>query len=170
MSWDQALYSRTKRAEAKAIGLCANCRHSPALLQRTQCASCQMASLIKEAFKYDRKRATRGSAKARGSCYVEQFSLGIRREWVSQIKEKWTGKCFYTGLDIEIGSTAGLDHMIPVSRASVFGPSRVFHPDNLVWCNRGINILKGDRTADEFLWWLRNELPVAMQSAASWQS
>lgn len=158
MTWNGALYSRAKRAEAKAQGLCANCRHRPALIKRTQCGRCQMASIIKEAFKYDRARAAKGATIARGSCYVPQFTPEVRNDWVEQIMAKWTGRCHYTGLPIEIGSTASLDHSLPVSRAGTFGPNRAYHPDNLVWCHKAINVLKGDMTADEFKWWLTNEL------------
>lgn len=166
MTWDGALYSKAKRAEAKAQGLCVNCRHRPALIKRTQCDRCQMASIIKESFKYDRRRAAKGSTQARGTCYVHYFSPERRPLWVDQVISKWTGRCFYTGLEIEVGATAGLDHMIPVSRADTFGPAKVYHPDNLVWCHKSINILKGDKTADEFTWWLRHELPAAIASVA----
>ncbi len=121
-----------------------------------------MVSLIRENFKFDRKRNRNGATKARGTCYVDQFEQSVRRIWIDQIIAKWTGKCHYTGLEIEIGSTAGIDHMLPVSRACVFGPTKVYHPDNLVWCHKSINLLKGDRTADEFAYWLQNDLPVAM--------
>jgi hypothetical protein len=52
--------------------------------------------------------------------------------------------------------------MLPVSRAACFGPGKVFHPDNLVWTDKRINMLKSDMTADEFYVWLRNDLPAAL--------
>jgi 5-methylcytosine-specific restriction endonuclease McrA len=167
MTWDGAAYARGKRAEAKAKGLCANCRHRPAMVQRTQCETCQMASLVKEAFKYDRTRSRQGSTQARGSCYVSQFSPEVRKAWVERVIAKWTGRCSYSGLSIEMGSTASLDHQLPVSRAAAFGPSKVYHPDNLVWCHKDINVLKGDRTADEFVWWLKHELVPSVTGVVS---
>ncbi len=158
MTWDQREYSRRRRAESKAKGLCVKCHQRPALIKRTQCHRCQMGSLIREAMKYDRAKAASGSTKARGTCYVAQFSQEIRKDWVEQVIGRWNGLCSYTGLAIEIGSTASLDHVLPISRAAVFGPSKVYHPDNLVWCHKSINILKGDMTAEEFKLWLTNEL------------
>jgi len=158
MSWDNAAYSRAKRSDAKAKGICVKCRHRPALIKRTQCTHCQMGSIIREAFKYDRAKNAAGATAARGTCYVPQFSLEVRAKWVEQVIGKWTGFCCYTGLPIEIGATASLDHCIPISRAGTFGPGKVYSPENLVWCHKAINVLKGDMTADEFKWWLTNEL------------
>jgi 5-methylcytosine-specific restriction endonuclease McrA len=167
MSFVQADWRKDRRAQLKSAGVCSKCWQRPALIGRVQCAQCQMDSLIRENFKFDRKRNRNGATKARGTCYVDQFAQSVRRTWIDQIIAKWTGKCHYTGLEIEIGSTAGIDHMLPVSRACVFGPSKVYHPDNLVWCHKSINLLKGDRTADEFAYWLQNDLPVAMASVIS---
>jgi 5-methylcytosine-specific restriction endonuclease McrA len=167
MSFVQADWRKDRRAQLKSAGVCSKCWQRPALIGRVQCAQCQMDSLIREKFKFDRKRNRNGATKARGTCYVDQFAQSVRRTWIDQIIAKWTGKCHYTGLEIEIGSTAGIDHMLPVSRACVFGPSKVYHPDNLVWCHKSINLLKGDRTADEFAYWLQNDLPVAMASVIS---
>jgi 5-methylcytosine-specific restriction endonuclease McrA len=167
MTFSQADWRRNRRAKLKAAGICTKCLQRPALIGRVQCTQCQMESLIREGFKFDRKRNRNGATKARGTCYVQQFGPDVRRLWIDQIVAKWTGKCHYTGIDIEIGATAGLDHMLPVSRASVFGPSKVYCPDNLVWCHKSINILKGDKTADEFAWWLRHELPAAIETVAA---
>tara|TARA_S200002703_G_C3667242_1_gene204851 strand:- start:40 stop:447 length:408 start_codon:yes stop_codon:yes gene_type:complete len=124
-----------------------------------------MDSIIRESFKFDRKRSIPRATKTRKTCYVDQFKPESRKEWVQIIKSKFNGKCFYTGLLIEIGSTAGLDHVLPVSRAATFGPNRVFHPDNLVWCHDSINKLKGDKTGHEFALWLRYDLPKALATS-----
>jgi 5-methylcytosine-specific restriction endonuclease McrA len=123
-----------------------------------------MRSIIKEAFKFDRRRKMPGSTQGRGTCYVEQYRPENRKAFNDAIMNSWDGKCFYTGLPIELGSTAGLDHKLPVSRAATLGPDRVFHPDNLVWCHKSVNMLKGDMTADEFAVWLRTDLPAALAS------
>jgi len=155
---------RDKRQEAKSLGLCANCFCAPALLHRQRCQPCQMKAIIKEAFKFDRKRQLLGSTGARGSCYVPQYSPQVRKEWTGAILEKWNGQCFYTGLQIEIGSTAGLSFKLPASRADACGPSAVFHPDNLVWCHQGIALLKGNMTATKFESWLSAEFLPLLQS------
>lgn len=166
MTFSQADWRRHRRQKLKTAGVCTKCWQRPALINRVQCKQCQMDSVIRESFKFDRKRNRNGATKARGTCYVEQFSPSVRRQWRNQIVAKWTGKCHYTGLAIEIGATAGLDHMLPISRAHVFGPCKVYHPDNLVWCHKSINLLKGDRTADEFSDWLRHDLPRAIAAAS----
>ena len=158
-------YARERRAESRATGRCIKCNKRPAILQRAQCCECQMDSIIRESFKFDRKRSIPRATKTRKTCYVDQFKPESRKEWVQIIKSKFNGKCFYTGLLIEIGSTAGLDHVLPVSRAATFGPNRVFHPDNLVWCHDSINKLKGDKTGHEFALWLRYDLPKALATS-----
>ena len=167
MSWDEAAYARVKRADAKGKGICTKCRHRPALIKRVQCAHCQMGSIIREAFKYDRRKNAAGATAARGSCYVPQFKSDVRVVWVEQVIAKWTGKCCYTGLPIEIGATASLDHSIPISRAGTFGPCKVYSPENLVWCHKAVNILKGERTADEFRAWLQSELLPSLHAVVS---
>jgi len=119
------------------------------------CRSCLMKQIVKESFKYDRKRKRLGSTRVRSSCYVDGYS----RQKVSEICAKFNGKCFYTGLPIEIGSTAGLDHAIPVSRARSWGEAAIYSADNLVWAHKAINYMKGDRTSDEFIQWLKDKLP-----------
>jgi hypothetical protein len=158
----EKLGKRVKREEARKAGICIQCLSSPSLIQRFCCRECLMSRIIGESFKFDRKRKMKGLTELRGTCYVDQFGQANRKKWIEAVKAKWTGFCYYSGLPIEIGSTAGLDHMLPVSRAAVFGPSKVFHPDNLVWTDRRINMLKSDMTADEFHFWLRNDLPAAL--------
>jgi hypothetical protein len=165
MTFSQTAYSKARRSAAKAAGMCQKCYGQPAIIGRVNCQLCQMRVIIRESFKYDRRRKMPGSTAARGSCYVDQFSASVRKTWTEQILQKWTGRCYYTGLLIEVGSTAGLDHKLPVSRAASFGPTKVFHPDNLVWVHKSVNILKGDMTADEFAVWLRQDLPAALATA-----
>jgi len=165
MTSSLAEWHRNRRTKLKSAGICIKCCHRSALIGRVQCNQCQMASIIRENFKFDRKRSRTNATKARGTCYVEQFAPNIRRLWIDQIIAKWSGMCYYTGLQIEIGSTAGLDHMLPVSRASIFGPNKVYNPNNMVWCHKSINVLKADRTPDEFAYWLHNDLPAAMAMA-----
>jgi hypothetical protein len=153
---------QTQRTRARKLGVCQSCLKRPAVIQRKTCRDCLIKRNIHEAFKFDRARKLENITQLRGTCYVDQFRPAVRREWVNQIKNKWTGYCYYSGLPIEIGSTAGLDHMLPVSRAAAFGPAKVYHPDNLAWVDKRINRLKGDMTADEFYVWLRVDFPAAI--------
>ena len=164
---NDALRSKNNRSNAKQNGMCENCFKLPALINRTRCKNCLMKAIIKEGFKFDRRRKMRGSTQARGTCYVEQFQPSVRAEWINKIMVKWTGICHYTGIPIEIGATASLDHKLPVSRVHIFGPDKIFHPENLVWCHKSVNILKGDKTASEFSYWLRHEFQDALASVAA---
>ena len=56
-----------------------------------------------------------------------------------------SGKCAYTGLPLIPGPTVEVDHLIPVSRGGKH------QADNLVWTLSTINLLKGERTAEEFI-------------------
>jgi hypothetical protein len=116
-----------------------------------------MVAIIKEAFKFDKKRKLKGSTQARGTCYVPQYKTAIRAAWNKEIIEKFTGFCYYTRIQIEVGSTAGLNFKLPVSRVEEFGPNAIFCPNNLVWCHKGIALLKGSMTDVKFANWLRNE-------------
>lgn len=165
-------YKQKQRTEAKSQGLCAKCLARPRIIQRTQCVDCQISSLVREAFKFDRgatspeaRAVSRARTANRGTCYVDQFYEAIRQEWINKIKGKYNGKCAYTGIPIEVGSTASIDHSIPVCRAHVFGPSKVWHPDNLVWCHKSVNYMKGQMTGDEFREWLKQEFVSGLREA-----
>jgi hypothetical protein len=123
-----------------------------------------MLSIIQESFKFDRRRNMPESTAKRGTCYVEQFPPAQRKEIVAAIMAKFNGRCFYTGLPIELGATASLDHKLPVSKAGVYGSARVFSVENMEWCHRAFNNLKGNMTAEEFRAWLRLELLPVLQA------
>lgn len=55
-------------------------------------------------------------------------------------------KCFYTGLPIDLGKNASLDHIFPVSS----NPEKVSDIDNLVWVDKRINYLKSSMQPKEF--------------------
>lgn len=159
-----------KRKQAIAAGFCQDCTIRPATLRRRSCEQCLMKAIIKGAFKFQRGRANKEATAARGGCYVDQFRPNIRSQWCNEILSRYNGKCFYTGIDISVGSTAGLDHMIPVSRVLTYGPAKVFCPENLVWCHKSINLLKGEMTAGEFMAWLDSDFIPLLQMAVARQS
>jgi hypothetical protein len=165
MAWaKEAEHARKKRQSSRDAGLCLNCHRRSRILQRTQCEHCTMLSIIQGAFKYDRRREMPNASAMRGSCYVEQYAPDKRREVSRAIMAKFNGRCFYTGLPIELGATASLDHKLPVSKAGVYGSARVFSVENMEWCHRAFNNLKGNMTAEEFRAWLRLELLPVLQA------
>ena len=113
-----------------------------------------MEQIIREAFKYDYNRAKPQSTLARGSCYVEQFKRDDRRRIIDEIVSRFNGKCHYTGIPIEIGSTAGLVLKIPRQYIDVYGPDQVFCSTNFCWCHKSVHGLKGSKTDAEFRTWL----------------
>jgi hypothetical protein len=53
-----------------------------------------MKAIIKEAFKFDRKRQLLGSTEARGSCYVPQYTPQVRKKWTAAILRNGTADAF----------------------------------------------------------------------------
>jgi hypothetical protein len=156
---ERAAYTKARRAKARLEGFCPNCQHRPTLPHRKHCAQCLCRAQVKEAFKRDRKR-TGIASRAGISCYCDGYCTA----WISEVVERFDGKCFYTGWDIELGSTAAVDHKIPVSRIGRGWSSAVVqHPDNLVWAHKAVNVMKADMTDGEFLQWLRHHLPLAIE-------
>lgn len=150
-----------RRASAKALGLC-SCGGT-VVPGRKSCRRCLMEAMVKQAFMHPAFR--RGGSSRRGlskhyenGCFVDSYST----EHVRAVCDRFDGRCFYSGLPIDIGSTAGLDHNIPVSRVSAWGEAVVYAPENLVWCHQGMNYLKRDMTGDEFRQWLRVNLPAIL--------
>jgi hypothetical protein len=73
----------------------------------------------------------------------------------AQILQKWEeqdGKCFFTGEELERNDLAG-DHYIPRSWGIAKGGVTEYH--NLVVTSRGLNLKKGARHGDEFLYELK---------------
>ena len=152
-----ALLKREQREQARANGICTGCCKRPTSKHRLTCTHCLVRAQVKTTLQRFRKR---GTPKPKGSsCYPPGYSI----EWVDQVAARFNGVCVYTGWPIEPASTAALDHEIPISRIGrAYSPSRVHHPDNLVWCHHGANAMKADMTGSEFREWLREHLPVAV--------
>ena len=153
-----AEYKEKQRSEAKLSGICRKCLKRKAIINRSQCKTCQMKSLISEAFKYDPNREKPKSSLARGSCYVDQFDMNSRKKITSEIIALYDGTCYYTGIPIEIGVTAGLVLKIPRAHINTYGANKIFAPSNFCWCHKGIHALKGSKTDADFRKWLVDSL------------
>jgi len=76
-----------------------------------------------------------------------EFNVDIKYCW--KLFEKQNGKCFYTGLPIELGArntkggiTASLDRL---------DSTKGYIKGNLVWCRKDINIMKMDKSHKDFI-------------------
>ena len=61
--------------------------------------------------------------------------------------EKQKYKCFYTGVVLIPGENAGLDHLKPGSK----NPDLTNDLNNVVWCDKRINNMKGNFSYEEFI-------------------
>ena len=71
------------------------------------------------------------------------FNLSIRQK----LFEDQNGRCLYTGAILEL-MTAHIDHKVPISR----GGTNDF--SNLALCTPDANLLKYNRTHEEFITWM----------------
>ena len=149
-----AEYKEKQREEAKLSGICRRCLKRKAIINRSQCELCQMKSIISEVFKYDPCREKPMSSLARGACYVDQFNARSRKKIISEIIASYDGTCYYTGIPIEIGVTAGLVFKIPRAHIHTYGADKIFCSSNLCWCHQSIHALKGSKTDADFRKWL----------------
>ena len=56
-------------------------------------------------------------------------------------------RCFFTDIELIPGKNATVDHLNPKSKH----PELESDIDNIVWCDKRINLMKGDFTYDEFI-------------------
>src|SRR5258707_9097949 len=78
--------------------------------------------------------------------HVGYVTLGdsTRVDELLALYEAQRGRCAVTGLPIEIGVTASLDHVVPRSRGGTHDPN------NLRWVLKVVNLAKHAMTDDEF--------------------
>ena len=88
----------------------------------------------------DKEKAKSARRRARGGGVAFDFS--IRRK----LFENQNGRCFYTGVVLEI-MKAHIDHKVSNSR----GGTNDF--SNLALCTPEANLLKHNKTAEEFITW-----------------
>lgn len=90
----------------------------------------------------------KNSRKKRGD-----YTLALKGKELKEMAEKLEEKlsfqnfrCYYTGLKIDLGANASLDHIYPVSTH----PDKIADIDNLVWVDKRINYLKSSMEPKEF--------------------
>jgi 5-methylcytosine-specific restriction endonuclease McrA len=85
-------------------------------------------------------------------CYFKKTAkerLGTRREWAG-LRDKLAEqdyRCVYTGMPLVLGVNDSLDHIKPAQHY----PELRHDPSNVEWVTREINMMKRDRTPEEFL-------------------
>lgn len=87
-------------------------------------------------------------------CYLQRLSnivLGTRNRWeeILDLFNRQDGKCAYSGVPIEIGTTASIDHIIPCYANSYQGKRTTI--ENLQWVNLEVNYMKRDLSEQQFL-------------------
>ncbi len=167
---DKGTYNRTKRyvAKRKAAnicvycggpgpdGCCAACRTNLARLARERmqeyarkgCAVCGREASIPANPRY--KILSKKSRKYCRDCYLKEYSerhFKTRKLWekLGEMLEAQKSTCAYTGLPIELGKTASLDHKIPPKRGGSISI------ENTHWVHMSINTMKHEMLHDEFL-------------------
>jgi hypothetical protein len=113
---------RCKRAERQASGLCLNCGSSPPVAPCRLCETCLLKATSNQHF---------GSV-SRANDLLALFTTQ-------------SGKCAYSGLPIQIGISAQLDHIQPLSRGGSHDLS------NVQWVHQDVNQMKRDLSEEVFL-------------------
>ena len=109
---------------------------------KPSCKSCERKRVREWAIKNpDKEREKSARRRSRGG--GRTFDLSVREK----LFEKQNGRCFYTGAILDL-VTAHVDHRIPISR----GGTNDF--SNLALCTADANLLKHNKTDDEFRIWL----------------
>lgn len=85
-------------------------------------------------------------------CYLKIFSqnrLGNRKHWEALWNKlmQQEFKCYLTGIDLELGDNASIDHVVPLS----LGKNKADDLDNIKWCEKRINRMKNDFLLEEFI-------------------
>jgi hypothetical protein len=113
----------TKKREDLLVsqGICMRCRKSPIYSETRHCQMCLLKSIARKTGGSSKK------AKELGFLLVENR------------------KCPYTGRTLILGKNASLDHKIPVALG---GNNDI---ENFEWIDFDVNVLKSDRTKEEFL-------------------
>lgn len=110
--------------------------------RKPSCKACERARVRQwsaENPEKEREKAARRRMRGGGAT----IDVSIRQ----RLFESQNGRCFYTNAVLDI-ATAHIDHKVPISR----GGTNDF--TNLVLCTREANLLKHNKTAEEFLEWI----------------
>ncbi len=113
---------KKRRAERRAAGLCLNCGKIPHLPGTYACEVCYLKTQA-------------------------NVNFGTTAEWEFLLKifNDAGRRCVYSGLPIEFGTTATLDHRVPLTRGGSLGP------ENVQWIHAMVNQMKWNYLEDEFL-------------------
>jgi len=160
-----AAYKKKKREEWKAEGLCYQCGKAKET-EKLRCNTCHDKLMDYNIRTRKDRVSKRKEDKTCPLCGAERYkgSNYCRVHWVEKIAERYKIKgtyrdillnklidsgfrCFYTKREIVPGVNASIDHMTPTSCDG----ERVDDIDNLVWCDKRINSMKGNYTADDFI-------------------
>lgn len=163
LCWDKILSSRyALRTEKKLRGECLSC-DKPAVIGRVHCELCA-SKLCKQRAKLRQERINAGFCVKCGNkqsgksgmcskCYAKEvsfrcFDSNKYFQELIDLMHSQKNTCPYTGLKIELGDNASLDHKTPVSRG---GENSL---DNMQWVyldrKMDINRMKWDLTDQEF--------------------
>ncbi len=121
-------YHKKQYTKLKEAGICQHCSKNKVTLG-IYCLSCWF------------------KMKARDAMGTSEFYGDL---WV--MLEKQNFKCAYSGISIEPGINASIDHMKPRSKGGLDTL------DNLVWCDYNVNMMKRDLTAKDFIIFCRKIL------------
>ena len=169
--------NRRRRLELKTAGICLNCRTEAAKPKCVLCEKCAKASVSLTLAR--RKRfAAAGMCFDCGKCpplkalidspvhscvcemcylkHAARHALGAARHWVA-LKSKLVAqgcRCAYTGVPLILGVNASIDHIYPIRFYS-----QLHHdPSNVEWVSAEINVMKRDRTPEQFMSLIRSIL------------
>ena len=78
-----------------------------------------------------------------------RIAMKSQKYWkdIEEIFNRQEGRCYYTGIKIELGVNASIDHKIP----RCCNKPEVYTLKNLVWCYLDINVMKNKFEHDEFI-------------------
>ncbi len=146
--------------QRKINGLCVICGKNYANENRVLCQDCKEKQAIdqkkrrQEKFKFgicqDCPNPFTVNNKYCFSCWVRTLcnAHSIKLEYIDDIIVKFSTQnelCYYTNKLLVPGENASMEHLIPRSR----GGSD--EPNNIVWCDKRVNLCKGNMTEIEFI-------------------
>lgn len=146
--------SKECNLKRKAAGLCRDCPQKA--YGKARCTDCIKRS--KNRLKKRGRCVSCGGVKSNNGyiCHkcvfknVAYKQLNNRSRWeeLKALFEKQNGRCAVTGLEIQLGNNASIDHIIPTSRG---GQNDI---ENLRWVHITFNRIKNNMTDGEMLSWI----------------
>lgn len=120
----QREWVRAKQKRSLDAGKCRSCHRQPRYSKLTTCLECSYKRFARQ-------------------------HLGSSERWgeLRSLLSKQKNRCAYTGLPIDIGQNASIEHVQPVSKC----PRRKTDVTNLKWVHREVNSMKRDMSLHDFL-------------------